>query len=263
MQEINSIGIEIAGIRVRFSGITDECRKVMEKRYGAFLSGEHDYEWTLNWTEKDNPALTWDVTMETREDCWLFYRRDFCAEWCPSTGKGCAVVDASEYTLDTMLRVWFSTMLLDNNGGLVHSAGFARNDKGYLFIGKSGSGKSTLSGARGDSDLLSDELVAVKKMADGYQVFGTPFMGELGIGGKNVGVPLDRFFIVNHEPPAGRFPVNQAEAASELWGTMMCFDRRSNRLKSIMDFCTDMATALSCERFSFDLTQNLWDWMEQ
>lgn len=262
MSEVNSISIEIAGIRVCFSGLADECREVMTKRYGAFITDGHDYEWNLEWTEKNETGLSWDVAMETREDRWLFYRKDFCAEWFPAENCGRAIVDASEYTLDTFMRAWFSTMLLNCEGGLVHSAGLAKNNKGYLFIGQSGSGKSTLSGARGDGELLSDELVAVRKTDDGYKVFGTPFMGELGIGGSNIGAPLDRFFIVNHEVPAGRFPVGRAEAAAELWGTLMCFDRRSARMKSAMDFCAEMAAALPCERFSFDLSQNLWDWMD-
>lgn len=258
----NSIIIEIAGLGARFSGLSGDCLNLMKKRYAAFISDSHDFEWTLDWTEKNDDGLSWDVAMETRDDRWLFYRKDFTAEWFPAEKTGRAVIDPSEYTLDTFMRAWFSTMLLNSGGALIHSAGLAKNRRGYLFIGPSGSGKTTLSGARGDGELLSDELVAVRKTGDGYVAYGTPFMGELGIGGKNIGAALKNFFIVNHDAPAGRFPVGQAEAAAELWGTLMCFDRRSARMKSAMDFCSEMAAALPCEKFSFDLSQNLWDWMD-
>ena len=75
----------------------------------------------------------------------------------------------------------------------MHAASAVRNGRAFLFAGVSGAGKTTISRlAPPDATLLTDEISYVRREADGYVAFGTPFAGELAQPGDNMRAPLGR-----------------------------------------------------------------------
>ena len=256
-----NIGLDIAGVPFVIAAESHEILSVMKKRYHAFLcepSKTVEYRWTVKWDHKRESGRNPGVRFQELDGKWRIHDIDMDAEWDPRTGQGQATFRPDIYVVDSWLRVWLSTMLLNNQGGLFHSAGVVHNERGALFLGPSGSGKTTLSRKCDPQELLSDELVALRRHGDKYRVYGTPFMGELAVGGVNVSAPLERFFVLRKDLARGRAPIKPARAAAELWGTLMCFYKSHSFLSSALSFCEDMANALPCESFSFDLERDLW-----
>ncbi len=101
---------------------------------------------------------------------------------------------------------WLTASLLASEGGcLIHGAGIAVSDRGYLFIGPSGAGKTTISRILMDSSIvMSDEAVGIRKEGGRYMVYPTPFGArEVGtpeyIDISRVKVPLTNIFVLKKD----------------------------------------------------------------
>src|SRR5437879_11814659 len=71
-------------------------------------------------------------------------------------------------------------------------ASSAVRDNAYVFVGVSGAGKTTISRlAPSDVHLLTDEISYVRKQADAYRAYGTPFAGESARPGETLTAPLE------------------------------------------------------------------------
>jgi hypothetical protein len=83
---------------------------------------------------------------------------------------------------------------VDSRCGLRHAA------LGMIVPGLSGAGKAILARKAPDSnDVLSDELVAVRHLDDGWRVFGAPFWGEFARGGISMrSWPLRTLAVLSH-----------------------------------------------------------------
>lgn len=253
-----SLPLNIAGIGFRLNLPGHEVLEILSKRYENFAAGEFAYDWQIAWGKPNHEQTMDGVSFAENGAEWHLQRDDFQAHWNNQTRRGSVLMEPSEYTVDSWLRVWLSSLLLMQGGGLFHAAGLLRGNRGELFIGRSGCGKSTLARACGADEILSDELTAVRRYGAAFMVHGTPFMGELGVGGINQSAPLKRFFMIHHGDPPGRMAVPRIEALPELWGTLMCFSKAKCFLDAAMQLCDDMAAALPCERFSFDHHDSPW-----
>jgi len=80
----------------------------------------------------------------------------------------------------------FYRKLLDFNGMMLHASAVLINDKVYLFSGPSTVGKSTHTGLwkqiHGDrAIIINDDKPALRRLADGWFAYGTPWCGKDGI----------------------------------------------------------------------------------
>ena len=79
-----------------------------------------------------------------------------------------------------MLRVLYATILPRVGGMLIHSCGLRHAEVGVVFPGRSGAGKTTLARKAPDADdVLSDELVVVRRADDGVARARQPVLGRL------------------------------------------------------------------------------------
>ena len=254
--------INLAGIGLRLAGVPERAAALMRNRYGAFLGGPAEAEWEIAWGVEARTEGPWEMEYEERGGVWKFGRGDFQAEWNEAEKRGRAEFDDSEYSFDAFLRAFISMTLLKSGGGLFHSCGLVKDGKGYLFAGVSGAGKSTLAARAGKEFLLSDELTALRRRGDTFEVCGTPFMGELNVGGRNVCVPIGRVFLLSKDSPRGRERVKPSEAAADLWSTLMCFSRSYGCVDRALDLCETLVSRLPVERISIDVGKDIWPQVE-
>lgn len=103
----------------------------------------------------------------------------FCSgEFIDDQGRACNLV---KYPLDQILLMQY---LVRHEGLIAHSAGISVDGRGYLFPGFSGAGKSTISRSLSGGDnimLLSDDRMIVRKEADAFVIYGTPWPGDAEI----------------------------------------------------------------------------------
>jgi len=147
---------------------------------------------------------------------------------------------------------------LNKIGIILHSACISLKGKGYLFAGESGSGKSTISEIwhrEGEAEVLTDERVILRELHNELWAFGTPWHGTTKVH-KNMGVPIDKIFFINHGNNNRAIPLSKTDAASSLM--VRCFPTFWNRegMEFTLDFCTRVAERRECYNFQFLLDQS-------
>jgi hypothetical protein len=148
--------------------------------------------------------------------------------------RGSGRCEMNPFAIDCMLRVLYATVLPRVGGMLIHSCGLRHAEVGVVFPGRSGAGKSTLARKSPDADdVLSDELVAVRRGDDGtWRVHGSPFWGDFARGGISMrSWPLRTLAFLAQAPrdAVTMTPIVSSDATLRLLG---CF----------LSFATDRAT---------------------
>jgi hypothetical protein len=145
----------------------------------------------------------------------------------------------SELAIEVLLRALWSVFLSLAGGGLVHACAVRSGAAAVLLPGVSGAGKSTLSAKwERREDVLSDELVPVRRGADGvWRVYASPFWGGLRSGGRSLaGWPLLRIaFLAKASSPAA-IPLSTAAAATRLMETAVNFDACAGGVARTLEF---------------------------
>jgi len=97
------------------------------------------------------------------------------------------------------VEVCLLSRLALEGGFILHAAGLMTQTDGYLFTGDSGTGKSTIAQffAERDALVLSDERVIIRRRADDFIFYGTPWVGS-GNYAQNAHAPLTRLFCIRH-----------------------------------------------------------------
>jgi hypothetical protein len=145
--------------------------------------------------------------------------------------RGQGRCEASPFAVDCVLRVLFATLLPRLGGMLIHGCGLRHAAIGVVFPGVSGTGKTTLARKAPDADdVLSDEIVAVRRLDDGWRVFGTPFWGDFARGGISMrSWPLRTVGFLNQAREVAMTPITSSDATLRLLACFLSFatDRAS------------------------------------
>jgi len=155
------------------------------------------------------------------------------------------------------LRVFYSVVLLEYNGFLVHSAGLAYKNKGYLFVGASESGKTTVAKTAGkDFKVLSDELVIIRRVNNEIFLFATPFKGEFEGQIVNQYFCLESILFLSKNIVNGFRQLNKMEMFTDLMVNIFFFtwDNQSNqKLIDQVNFVCDNLIGYKVDLFNYDI----------
>ena len=140
-------------------------------------------------TDLESPKISFDSSKNIYQIYWNSVEGTF------DMGKMKGKIRCTHHVgVNSFIRIVLSIILLKKQGFLVHASSLIRNQKGYIFPGKSGAGKTTITRLTPDSTLLSDEVSLIKKVDGEFRAYGTPFWGELAIGGENTSVSIDNVY---------------------------------------------------------------------
>lgn len=103
-------------------------------------------------------------------------------------------------------RFFVQTVLIRRGGALLHGCGVVRKGRGYLFTGPSETGKSTTAATCAPSEVLSDEIVCVRRAEGGWRLHST-FWRRDAVGDA----PLTAVFLMRR----GDFPTLAAASPAE------------------------------------------------
>src|ERR1700730_6275111 len=204
----------------------DTFRQMLARRYAGFVGSpsrpRFDFEVELTAPSADDPDD--EVRVEMQAGVWRLGRGDFRAQWDPRAGRGRIRQSANPYSIDSVLRIVHTLVLAREGGFLLHAGSGVRNGRAFLFSGVSGAGKTTITRlAPPDVTRLTDEVSYVRKEADGYHAYGTPFAGELGKVGENVRAPLAAVYLLAQGPENRIDDVPRAEAPCALLRKVLFF----------------------------------------
>ena len=103
------------------------------------------------------------------------------------------LVDEPLFGINNALMVMYALSTANLQTALFHSSVVSCAGYGYMFLGKSGTGKSTHSSLWlkniSGTELINDDNPVVRRMPDGFYVFGSPWSGKTPCY-RNVRYPL-------------------------------------------------------------------------
>jgi hypothetical protein len=167
------------------------------------------------------------------------------------TDEGKGWHDPFRYPLDMIVTMY---ALASRHGLIVHGAGVATGEGGWIFAGKSGAGKSTISdlilsswpGAR----LLNDDRVIVRRRAGGWTMYGTPWSGRLPTCHADE-APLRGIFWLRQAGENRVTPMTPAESAEHLLAvaSIPWYDRPV--VDALLPFVEDLSAQIPACRLDF------------
>jgi hypothetical protein len=253
--------ITVGGIAVGVHASDDAFLSALEDRYAGFIGSQEppDYEFDVELTPPAETSPDDDVHVFRRDRQWMLERGDFRAQWDPVARRGRIRQSANPYSLDTVLRIVHTLVLAGEGGFLVHASSAVRNRRAFLFAGVSGAGKTTISRlAPPDVHVLTDEISYVRKEADGYFAYGTPFAGELARPGENLRAPLAAIYLLAQGPENRIDPVATADAARGLLRNILFFAEDAELVQAVFQSALEFVERVPVERLTFVPDARVW-----
>ena len=164
----------------------------------------------------------------------------------------------SEYTLDSLLRVLLSMLLLPQRGFLLHAATVARDERASVFTGRSGAGKSTIASLSPTGSVLTDEISLLRFLDGQWYAYGTPFWGEFRAEGMNRRVPVAGIYRLVQSADGRAEPVAAREAMRLLLPNVLFFARTRQERQQLLDIIAHVAETAPVYRLHFRPDATFW-----
>ena len=162
---------------------------------------------------------------------------------------------------ENFFRVLAAYRLVEEGGAVLHSAGVAEGEAGFLLLGPSGAGKTTASRLclAGGATVLSDDLNAVLFDAEGARLRKLPFTGDLGERtGPRLSVPLRAVLRLAQGAEEGLRPLSPAAALAGLVAAAPFVNRDPYRREALLAVLERLARAVPAWEVTFSLDGGLW-----
>ncbi|MDI6789031.1 MAG: hypothetical protein QME51_11725 [Planctomycetota bacterium] len=255
---MTSIHLSIAGIssQIRFIGNKDFYREVIN-RYKNFLLSPDNTKKAVNLSVqliKSHPHDTTDDPLYVNEikdriainsngiSCRI-YKYD--GQW-----KGSGIIEENIYQFDTFLRLLWSHLLIKNQGFLIHSCAITHKNRGYLFAGKSGKGKTTLANKSPRSQVLSDEIVAIKIIKDRPYIVSTPFWGEFRKGRNPILCPLASIYFLQKGKEMKLLSLSPKHLIQKILKNVLYFGRSGSSARELLSLLSEYLLNIPAYRIS-------------
>jgi hypothetical protein len=259
---LRSAHIAIGGVTVGVRTSSEAFLDLIEDRYAGFTDGaaSPDYEFEVELTPAHEGYADDDVRVYRNGPQWQLERGDFRAEWDPAARRGRIRQSPNPYSIDTVLRIVHTLVLAGEGGFLMHSASAARNGKAFLFAGVSGAGKTTISRlAPADAHVLTDEISYVRKEADGYFAYGTPFAGELARSGENLRAPVEAIFLLAQGSENRVEEMARSEAVRGILGNVLFFAQDVELVQAVFLSVLELVERVPVRRLTFVPDARVWE----
>ncbi len=187
-----------------------------------------------------------------------------------------AVVPADPHVFESFLRVIYSTLLLEEGGFLLHGCAVVRGDGAVVGSGISGSGKSTLSGFAEIGTVLTDELVAVRRvdkkdipsplMGEGgvrvggvWQAFATPFWGTLTPQTPvRISSPISVLAFLHKSSSSSVKRLSYGESLKRIMGNVVLYQQDSELADHALEACASFVDEVPCVEWEFPKKPSAW-----
>ena len=257
--------IVIGGIAVGVETQDGAFLRLLEERYSGFIEAaadrnSADYDFVVDLAPPAGTSPDDDIRVFRQGRQWLLQRGDFRAEWDPATRRGRIRQSANPYSIDAVLRIVHTLVLAGEGGFLLHAASAVLDGKAFVFAGVSGAGKTTISRlAPPEVHLLTDEISYVRKEADGYVAYGTPFAGELAKAGENLKAPLAAVYLLAQGPENRIDEVSATEAARGLLTNILFFAEDTDLVRAVFQSALQLVERVPVRRLTFVPDARVWE----
>jgi len=161
------------------------------------------------------------------------------------------------------LELLMINYLAQGRGVIVHACGIEKEGEGFLFIGESGAGKSTMANlwnTDGGIEILSDDRIIVRKSAEGFRMYGTPWHGEAHFVSPRA-VKLKEIFFLRHAGQNEIHPLNSVEAVQQLLKCSFPPFWDAGGMEFALELFSDLSAAVPCYQLDFKPDRSAIDYI--
>lgn len=263
MKNKDSLFMSIGGISLLLESDNQSFLSEINDIYSNFIIESSDYSIKLElkfsdyYNEFNNNLDYPEVKLDKNNELISVISNSFHGEFNLNDSKG-ELRCTHPIDLNNYLRIIYSFILIEESGFLVHASSLIKNNSGFLFPGKSGAGKTTITRLTSDSILLSDEVSLVKMVNGEYNVFGTPFWGELAIAGKNTHIPLKNIFLPKKDKENYIVPIKSVKTLECLIPNVLFFLDDDIYNMKLFNICLDFVNSIQADELHFLPDPSFW-----
>ncbi len=148
--------------------------------------------------------------------------------------------------LDTPLRLQVASELPGRGGAMVHACGYADDRGAVLFVARSGGGKTTTARKLPAAHVLSDDLVAVRRVDGVWRAWSLPFVGEWRRPTVPRSAPLRAVVFLRKAAEVSVTPCPRAAAFADALQAMVWFARGDAHAAALVDTSHALVSAVPC-----------------
>jgi hypothetical protein len=184
LQNPVTLRIEIGGHTASLHVGTGELVGIYQTGYDRFLTdAQPEIEIEVSRQDVFEEGAFRDIQSGGHGDLAWISRWDFCALVDKKKGLVQALLrnQAPDFSADAMLRIAFSTLLIEQGLLLVHGASIAVGKRSLLLVGPSQSGKSTAARAlarHSEAQVFADDVTALIINHTEVRSYSTPFWSQ-------------------------------------------------------------------------------------
>jgi len=264
VRQNSDVVVEIGGFAIRLRSDNPSFLRLLRERYAGYLgsSDQSAVDFDVELAPFGGESGDENVQVKWNSGNWLMTRGDFRAEWNPSSSRGRIQQTVNPYSLDSVLRIVHTLVLVHRGGFLVHASSAIRNGRAFLFSGASGTGKTRISRlAPPDAALLGDETSYVTCENSSYFVIGTPFFGQLACAVENLKAPLDTFYLLAKGVENKIEPITGASAVRALMANILLSSRDPEFVERVFDSALNFVSRVPVRRLTFAADSHAWGLM--
>ena len=165
--------------------------------------------------------------------------------------------------LENYLRVFLSHYLFRRGGFLLHASTIGHKNKAYVFTGPSGVGKSTIARISRDKRILTDDIVAVRRINHRYHAFATPFgIQSRGIG--SIHLPIAGIYLISHAEKTVCERIPPVPALTKVMSNIVLMGTGTQDLPidKLFDNCYNLVKTTPCYELPFNKNENIWRFLK-
>lgn len=265
--ELENFNLKIGGIGLSVYATRDQMFHTALTKYTDFLTQEEFAEKVYFYDVQTLPQPdaiirafdTYKEIFTSSSDSKLnVYRWDFFGIIDVSARTGKFILFNNTFmTYESIIRIFYSLLAVENHGFLIHSSSLVHHGKGYVFFGISGSGKSTVVKLSESDECLTDELTLIRKDTKGYLTAGTPFHGELPIY-KNKMAALANLFLLTKSETTWFRKMKRSEIYPILLRNVLFFSDDWELRQKIFNTVIDLADLVEIYEMNFEKNNKFW-----
>jgi hypothetical protein len=164
-----------------------------------------------------------------------------------------------EYSLDSLIRILLSKILLSRRGFLLHAASVMRNGQAHIFTGHSGAGKSTVASLSPTGSVLTDEISLIRGDEDTWRAFGTPFWGEFHAGDLNQEAPVRGIYSLVQAAEDRVERLSTRDALRALLPNILFFSAEPADHRQLLRILTEALAEVPVYRLYFRKHSGFWE----
>ena len=260
--------LDLFGLRIRLMGLPDAALEASRMQYRDFVSA-------------DEPAHVVsvrrgaDLYLPIPEDKYmnlesravpegtLIVSHHFAA--LRSDREGVLLVSLWERAdsvlgaVENYIRILVAEFAVKQESVVLHSAGVVRDGEAYVFFGHSGAGKSTVAELSAPLPVLSDDLVLLRKLPEGWSACSTPFAGSYPQNKKAAGsFPIAGLYLLRKSAENSTHPVARPIAVGML-AAAAPFLNENDRLHRLLPLLDDLCLRVPVFTLNFRKDSSFWE----